>query len=108
MEYNYKGNYYQSDLCRFVGLDPSKQHYKSYILECMKQKLEYKYGRYTLNERYIELMNNHNISMSWSHSVSKSNLSRMITSLKINKPNTSFYLILNINEKGLDTDHLVI
>ena len=105
---NYKGDYYVADLCRFLGLHPSKQYYKSYILECMKNKLELKYGRYKLNQQCIDLMNNHNIYLGWNHSVSKTHLNRMLTQLKINKPDTSIYLILKIYEEGGTPEQLII
>jgi len=105
---NYKGEYYISDLCRYIGLNSSKKYYKSYILTCLTQKLEYKYGRYQLNDKCIELINNHNISMGWDHSVSKAHLTRMVTQMKTTTPDKSIYIVLKIFEEGEATEQLII
>ena len=108
MDNNYKGNYYNAELCRFIGLHPSKLYYKSYIVRCLMNKLEYKYGRYALNDAIIQIMNNNNINLYWNHNMSKAQLTRMISQLQINHPDNSIYLVLKINEEGNNTAELVI
>ena len=108
MDNNYKGNYYNAELCRFIGLHPAKLYYKSYIVQCLMNKLEYKYGRYALNQGIIQIMNDNNINFYWNHNISKTQLNRLISQLKINQPDNSIYLVLKIYEEGNNPGELVI
>lgn len=105
---NYKGDYYNSDICRFIGLHPSKLYYKSYIVQCLMNKLEFKYGRYQLNQDCIQIMNDNNIYMGWNHSFSRSQLNRIVSQLKLQKPDTSICIVLKIYEEGNNMEQLVI
>tara|TARA_B100000902_G_scaffold400004_2_gene474465 strand:- start:3487 stop:3708 length:222 start_codon:yes stop_codon:yes gene_type:complete len=71
-------------------------------------KLEYKYGRYILNSDCIQIMNDNNIYMGWNHSFSKTQLNRIVSQLKLQKPDTSICIILKIYEEGNNTEQLVI
>jgi hypothetical protein len=104
----YKGNYYNMDFCKFLGLVTSKKYYKSYIIECFKSKLELSYGRYKLNTQAIEILNNNNVYIGWNQSVSQSIINRMVSQLKVNVPDTSMFLVLKVHEEGTLIEQLVI
>ena len=72
------------------------------------QKLELKYGRFQLDEQFFEILKKNDIPTGWYKQASKTMLSRYLTRLRSNKPNTTTYLILQINEEGLEMTQLTI
>jgi hypothetical protein len=106
--YKWAPTYFNGDLCRYLGVSPHKQHYKSFLLKKLMQKLELKYGRYQLDDDIYNILKDNDVYVGWYKQASKSCLSRYLTKLRSNTMTNSTFLVLKMYEEGDELQTLSI
>ena len=94
----YPKSNWNPDLLDYLNLDSTKLYYKSYVIKCLANKLNFSYGRYEIDDELMNLFKNINYNIWWKY-MSKSGLDFAIRNFR-NASNSKTIYKMTFNENG--------
>lgn len=89
---------WNSELLEYLNLDSTQLYYKSYLVKCLQNKLNFQYGRYEIDDELMNLFKSCNYNIWWKY-MSKSSLEYAIRNFR-NSSNSKTIYKMSFNENG--------